>query len=239
MTTFLKPGGGLPIVVFGLSLAAYQSSVRVLNACNDGELPQCEKVAKSEQAKITNPEYLEKLKSEKEARDAENARKVQEESKRRAAEAEAKAAAERSKSFWNYFTSTDSASGKEYKVAQITSENTINLDFPYSGEQYATFTLRRHPRYGLDAFLSIRKGLILCNTYNNSYILLRADNGPVQRFGCNEPADNSSETVFVSGFGRVEQLIKRAKKLYVTITLYQAGDRTFEFKVQNYDASKL
>jgi hypothetical protein len=140
---------------------------------------------------------------------------------------------------WRYTQIRDDSSGKYYKEATIQSENVVNLSFPYEGSQHATFALRRHPRYGEDAFMSIERGQILCNSYANSVVILRADSGPVRRFGCAEPADNSSETVFLRDFSGTEQLIKSAKTLYITVTLHQEGDRTFEFKVQHYDGSKI
>lgn len=231
--------GTIPFAFIAVAAASYLNNQIRLRDCNNGKTLSCYDVFDGDQAKITNKKYLADRKRLEDEKAVEAARQIQEESRRKAAQAEAKANAERNKTFWEYTSSTDAASGGSYRLATVSSKNQINLDFPYSGEQRARLVLRRHPRYGLDAYLAIEQGQILCNSYTNTSVLLRADNGPVQQFECGEPADNSSETVFIRNFSRVEQLIKGAKTLYVTVTLYQAGDQTFEFPVQNYDASRV
>jgi hypothetical protein len=140
---------------------------------------------------------------------------------------------------WSYNQFTDDATGKSYKRASVRSENSINLGFPYSGAQYGTLYLRQHPRWGFDAFVAIRQGQILCGEYRNTSILIRFDEGPAVKYGCNEPADLSSETLFIRDAQNFEVGLKRAQKAYITLNLYQGGQKTFVFKVKGYDSGKV
>lgn len=140
---------------------------------------------------------------------------------------------------WTYSGYTDDATGKRAKTASLTSKNSMNFGFPYSGTQYGRFTVRNHPRFGVDAYLQIDKGQLLCNSYSNTTVLVRFDNGAATRYSCGEPADHSSETVFIHNVAGLEARMKTAKKMYVTVSVYQEGSRTWEFNVKGYDRSKV
>ena len=115
----------------------------------------------------------------------------------------------------------------------------MNFDFPYSGTQHGTFTIRNHPRFGVDASLTIEKGQLLCDSYSNTAVLVRFDNGPATRYSCNSPADHSSNTVFIKNVAGIEAGMNTAKKMFITVSVYQEGSRTWEFNVRNYDHSKV
>jgi hypothetical protein len=155
--------------------------------------------------------------------------------------AKRKAAAEAAKNApkWYYNTFNDTATGKQSKNATVKSENSMNFGFPYSGTQYGTFTVRNHPRFGVDAFLQIDQGQLLCDSYSNTTVLVRFDNGPATRYGCNSAADHSSDIVFIRNVAGLEAGIKNAKKMYVTVSVYQEGSRTWEFNVKGYDRTKV
>lgn len=140
---------------------------------------------------------------------------------------------------WQYSTNDDMATGKKSSSATLQSENTLSFGFPYEGSQFARLTLRRHPRYGFDAFISINKGQILCNDYTNPYILVRFDDGDMQQFECAEPADNSSTYSFIRNAAQFERALKKASVAYITLTFYQEGSQALKFKVKGYDSSKI
>ena len=77
------------------------------------------------------------------------------------------------------------------------------------------------------------------NSYTNTTVLIRFDNGAATPYGCNDPADHSTETVFIEGVGALESRMKTAKTMYVTVNVYQQGSVTFRFNVRNYDRSKV
>ena len=140
---------------------------------------------------------------------------------------------------WYYGSPTDDATGKKYKTATIYSENKFNLSSPYDGEQEASLKMRTHPRWGFDAIVRIEKGQILCDTYNNTTVLVRFDDGPAVPYSCGEPADHSSDVVFIRGAEKFEAGMKRAKMAHITLRIYQEGSRTMTFKVNGYDSGKV
>jgi hypothetical protein len=140
---------------------------------------------------------------------------------------------------WIYSRSEDMATGKTSSTASIQSENSLSFGFPYQGSQFAQLTLRRHPRYGFDAYISISQGQILCNEYSNPYILVRFNNGNTRKYECAEPEDNSSTLAFIRNAGEFERALKSASIAYITLTFYQEGSQTLKFKVKGYDPTKI
>ena len=141
---------------------------------------------------------------------------------------------------WRYRDFTDEASGKKGTRALLSSENSVNLSFPYSGSQYGELEIRNHPRWGFDVIFSLQRGQIVSSSsWNNKTIVIRFDDGEAKTWGYNEAGDNSSEHAFIKPEGQFESMMKRAKKVYITPTIYQDGSRTFRFNVKGYDASKI
>lgn len=215
------------------------SNSQNLAACNAGEIEACSDVFDgngTNKAMITNKAFLAAQSKPVIATKptATNTTKVDYAKKQQ----EMLAAAE-AKGEWAYRSYTDDATGKQAKTASLISKNSMNFDFPYNGTQYGNFTVRNHPRYGVDAFLTIQKGQLLCSSYNSPNVLIRFDNGAASSYSCNSPADYSRETVFIEDVGRLESRMKTAKKMYVTVNVYGEGSRTWEFNVKNYDSSRV
>lgn len=140
---------------------------------------------------------------------------------------------------WRYDRSDEGMSGKAVITAQVTSTNTINLDFPYSGSQHGTLTLRRHPRWGNDVIFRIERGQILCHSYGDCTINVKFDDGKVIRLNGNPPEDNSSEVVFIPGFTTFTKQLPKAKRVKIEVSLYQAGNQVFEFDVSGFKPEKF
>tara|TARA_B100001989_G_scaffold236577_1_gene198609 strand:+ start:66 stop:692 length:627 start_codon:yes stop_codon:yes gene_type:complete len=139
------------------------------------------------------------------------------------------------KSKWTYFDYEDAASGKTAFKASLTSENKINLSFPYGGNQHGTLSIRNHPRFGSDIFFSILKGQILSidgYSYDNKYFLVRFDDGKVERWKYLEAADQSSDIIFISNEKIFKERLTNSRTIYLTVNLYQDGQRTFIFDVK-------
>lgn len=140
---------------------------------------------------------------------------------------------------WRYDRSDEEMSGKAVVTAQVTSTNTINLDFPYSGAQHGTLTLRRHPRWGNDVIFRIERGQILCHSYGDCTINVKFDDGKVIRLNGNPPDDNSSEVVFIPGFTTFTKQLPKAKRVKIEVSLYQAGNQVLEFDVSGFKPEKF
>ncbi len=133
---------------------------------------------------------------------------------------------------WEYIDFEDSASGKTALRASLLSENKINLSFPYEGNQKGTLGVRIHPRFGKNIFFSIKKGQIISSggySYDNKYLLVRFDEGDVQKWKYVGAADLSSNIIFISNVKKFLKKLTNSKKIYITVNLYQESQRTFIF----------
>lgn len=131
---------------------------------------------------------------------------------------------------WNYSKSKDKMSGKSTESAILTSENSLQLGFPYSGMNYGRILVRKHPQHGLDVIVSVDKGQILCDVYTCQF-KIRFDDGAVQNFTMVPSADHSSEVVFAKSPEWVVKNLRNAKTILIQIPMYNEGNQILEFKV--------
>lgn len=122
--------------------------------------------------------------------------------------------------------------------AQVSSSNTVNFDFPYSGAQHATLMLRSHPRYGKDIIFSIEKGQILCRSYEDCTVIVRFDDESPTNYSAIGAADNSTETIFIRNYNRFSEKLLKAKRVRISANIYQQGAPVFEFDVSSFDQNK-
>lgn len=131
---------------------------------------------------------------------------------------------------WSYEATTDKMTGKSGRTASLTSENSLALDFPYRGTNHGHLTVRQHPKYGLDVIFQVQKGQILCSSYGGCPIEVKFDNDKPVRFTGTEPADNSSDTVFINNPAKFIAAAQKAKTILVQVNMYHAGAPVLEFK---------
>jgi hypothetical protein len=139
---------------------------------------------------------------------------------------------------WSYSQDADAMSKGTTYNAWILSSNTVNFDFPYSGEQRATLNLRVNPRYGKNVIFRIEKGQILCHSYEDCTVLVRFDNGKASNYTAVGAADNSTETIFIRNYGRFVENMLKAKMVRISTNIYQEGAPVFEFDVSGFDQNK-
>lgn len=132
---------------------------------------------------------------------------------------------------WSYSTDVDKVRGGTSYFATTNSTNTVRQDPPYDSDTSMRITVRRMPSAGTDVVLTISSGQFMCPSYQGCSGTVRFDNGPAQRVRFNGPADNSSDAIFVVGAKSFVAKLKKAKRLVVEKTLYQAGEPQFEFDV--------
>lgn len=130
---------------------------------------------------------------------------------------------------WQYDESADQMTGKKTITAVIESNNSLNLDRPYSGQNYGRIHVRRHPTYGLDVIVTVDKGQILCRAYDGCSVSVRFDDHQPMRFSGKSSADYNSKVVFLSNASRFIEGAKKARKIFVQLTMYQAGSPVLEF----------
>jgi hypothetical protein len=127
---------------------------------------------------------------------------------------------------WEYHQSTDKMTSKAIKFAQIMSNESLDLEFPYEGTNYGRLTLRK--KDGLDIYLSIDKGQI-SGGYDNNYISVRFDEEKPLKFSYTEPQDGSSDLIFIDNGIKFLSKLKKSKKTLISLPLYQAGNQILEF----------
>jgi len=134
---------------------------------------------------------------------------------------------------WQFNTYNDPTSGRKGSDARIESNNTVAFGFPYAGQQRGTLEVDLHPRWGRRVIFSIPRGQIICHVYECS-VSIRFDSGPVERYTATAPADYSSTAVFIQNYARFIGQAKKAKRVYIELTFYQEGGRTFEFNAEGF-----
>lgn len=131
---------------------------------------------------------------------------------------------------WEYRKQADSMTGKISQVALTISKNEFSFGSPYGGPQRAHLSIRAHPRYGNDVILQIQRGQFMCRS-SDCTLLVRFDNRPPMKFEGSEPADNSSDTVFIRNFSKFVSEAKRSKVVKIEAQFFREGARVFEFDI--------
>lgn len=139
---------------------------------------------------------------------------------------------------WYYQADEDKMSGGNTYYATVSSSNTVNFSFPYSGEQNARLSLRTSPRHGKDLIFSIKKGQILCRSYEDCNVLVRFDEDKAVNYAAVGAADNSSETIFIRNYDKFLARLQKAKRVRISTDIYQQGAPVFEFDVSGFDREK-
>lgn len=130
---------------------------------------------------------------------------------------------------WQYSENKDEMRGTTSRYASLTSENEIDMDFPY-GSTAASLMVRKSPEDGLNVMFRVDKGQVLCNSFSNTFLSVKFDDGPVQRFECTDASDGSSETAFFTSESRMLNGVKKAKRTMVEAEFFQKGRQQFVFE---------
>lgn len=141
-------------------------------------------------------------------------------------------------SSWQYSEEDDAMSSKKILMALIESRNVVTFDFPYTGEQRATLQLRKHPRFGNDVILYVQRGQFNMN-YDGMTLLVRFDDGDAMRFNALEPEDHDRTAVFIKGYDRFVERMKKSSLVRIEATFYNEGNRVFEFDVSGFNNARL
>ena len=131
-------------------------------------------------------------------------------------------------SAWSYDTSKDDMRGTTTKTATVSSENAINLPFPY-GIVRGRLTLRKNPR--LNVILAVGSGQFLCNEYGHASVSVKFDNNKIERYTCSEAADGRSNEIFIDGEARFLSHLRHSSKVVIESDFYEAGSQQFTFPV--------
>lgn len=132
---------------------------------------------------------------------------------------------------WTYRSNKDPMSGKETKTATIISTNSLNFSWPYSGRNHGFIQVRQHPQYGLDVLVSVQQGQIMCRSNDCKVRVKFGDKQPVT-YNATEPADNSSNLVFINNETAFINNARSANRILVELTFFQNGIHILEFEAK-------
>jgi len=130
---------------------------------------------------------------------------------------------------WEYDKHEDKMTGGITEFARLRSDNSLDLRFPYSGQNYGALTIRKK-RGETNVILSVRKGQIPCHSFSDGCkVTVRFDKQPPQRFNAVGPSDSSTETIFIENEPKFITSARKARTILVQFTMFQAGEQILEF----------
>jgi hypothetical protein len=130
---------------------------------------------------------------------------------------------------WKYSEETDPMTSKTTTHAMLRSNNSLNLDSPYSGINHAVLIVRKHPRYGTNVIFKIDQGQLMCSEISGCPIKVRFDDGAPMNFTGTEPADNDPSIVFINEKQRFMTAAAKAKNILVQMNIFHNGAPVLEF----------
>lgn len=138
---------------------------------------------------------------------------------------------------WEYDSKTDEMRGESSYFAATTSQNLVELDFPYQGGTDLKIMLRKDAEHGNDVIFLVNKGQLYCN-YRDCYVSIKFDDGAVEKIETVEAAAGSSELLFLANnpSGFVNRL-KSADTVMVEVQFYNHGKEQFKFDVSGLEWS--
>ncbi|HBW7940401.1 TPA: hypothetical protein MFG27_002201 [Klebsiella pneumoniae] len=129
---------------------------------------------------------------------------------------------------WKHEVTQDKMGRGSDEVATVVSSNTLSLQPPYEGKQYATFSLRSLRGENNEFVVSVEKGQIICEQ-DGCGLLVRVDDEKAFRLIGSHPKDGSSDMVVGSINTEDLRKIKKAKSILIELTIYQNGEHVLEF----------
>ncbi|WP_404479333.1 hypothetical protein [Novosphingobium sp. BL-52-GroH] len=125
-------------------------------------------------------------------------------------------------SAWSYSEDKDEMRGGTTYYASLRASNTLSLGFPY-GDQDGKVLVRQSPQFGFDILVGVDSGQVLCNSFSDSYVNVKFDDGPIRRYSCTDASDGTNNMVFIQGAKGFLSNLKKSKKMVVEAEFYQNG----------------
>ena len=137
------------------------------------------------------------------------------------------------KNGWDYESEVDEMDGSTTKTAIVVSSNVVEFDFPYNGGSTLDICVRKTKKYGTDVLIGISKGQFNSNEYTGTnYVTVKFDNNAPIKFTTVEPADYSSDVLFLQNPKKFIRLAKNAKTIKVEAPFFRDGWRVFTFNTE-------
>lgn len=135
---------------------------------------------------------------------------------------------------WKYREEKDRMSGSTNKWASLKSDNYIYMDFPYTGETYATLFIRKNRDYGTDVIIKVDRGQIFGDSFRgNNYVRVKFDDNSDSKFVFKEAADGNPKIIFLRDRSTFIKQARKAKVVKIEVPFFQEGRRIFTFSVDS------
>jgi hypothetical protein len=139
---------------------------------------------------------------------------------------------------WTYQEDSIGIDAIPVKLLILRSDQSIDLAFPYQGENYGHIVVRKIKEKRPEVIFTVDKG-----QFNNSYlgtkIKAKFDDKQSITFTGNPPSDHSSGVAFIKNPVSFIKSIQNSKKLRIGVEFFQQGEQYFDFELTGFDLSKL
>ena len=143
---------------------------------------------------------------------------------------------------WEYGSAIDPMRKTASKWATLDSPTELNFAAPYDGDNRAEIEVS-----SVGFILSVLKGQFVCNPPDGT-VSINFDGGPVGRYGCSEPSDGTTTTLYIDDWSHddpgdhsksLSALMAKAKTMTIEAEFYGTGSTQMVFNVAGLDRSKL
>ena len=135
---------------------------------------------------------------------------------------------------WNESQELDPMRNKSTYYDCIISDNALQFSFPYGGGSSGHLCFRNSPRFGTDVYLRMDKGQSTCS-FEGCTLHMKFDDGPILAFGATEASGGNTDTVFIHGYARLKQLMRKSKHMILEAEFFQEGVQQLDFTVSGFD----
>ena len=131
---------------------------------------------------------------------------------------------------WTYGENVDKMSGNVDKWAMSDSINKVSMKFPHNGGSEASIIV-----YEKDVKIYISKGQVMCSNYRGCTIRVKFDDEQPESYTAVGPDNGQYSYVYLGSSGngakKFMNKLKTAKKVMISLEVYQENDPIWEFDV--------
>jgi len=137
---------------------------------------------------------------------------------------------------WTNSEFVDEITNDKVVLTCQTSSNKLDFAFPYEGGSIGKICIKKSKTDGLEIFLRITKGQILCSSYFTCALQARFDDKPPIRLSGSGTESLRTDMMFLNPAARIANELRRSKVFKIGVTFFQSGTQVLEFDTSTYKA---
>lgn len=130
---------------------------------------------------------------------------------------------------WEYRSTSDRMTNQITSSAQMSSVNSLSLNFPHQGVNRGRLSVRVSNDDDVSVAFAIDKGSLVFDDHE-CCIRIRFDDAAPQAFSIIKPNDKSANVVFIRDHQRFIAAASKAKRILVEMTIFRQGQQLTEFR---------